>query len=287
MEIDEDCGQDCIMDVDKADATDPQCVTEYIGDIFRHFRQEESRYLPHPEYMEKQADINEKMRGILVDWLVEVHLKYKLKHETLYLAINLIDRFLEKQQVSRKKLQLVGVSGMLIASKYEEIYPPEIRDFVYITDKAYTKDEILAMEITMLNALEFQITIPSPVAFLERFEKVNKCDDVQMNLARYVMELTLCDIKMLRYCPSHLAASAVFLSNKLLRRHTAWPSQLIKHTRYTESLIKSCAKEMCCLVEGADRSSLTAVRKKYAQQKFNSVSTMVASAGQDRARPLP
>merc|ERR1719199_2421150 len=73
--------------------------------------------------MKNQGDINEKMRGILVDWLVEVHLKYKLKPETLYLAVNLIDRFLEKRQVTRKKLQLCGVTRMLIAAKYEEIYP--------------------------------------------------------------------------------------------------------------------------------------------------------------------
>lgn len=130
----------------------------------------------------------------------------------------------------------------------------------------------------MLNTLEFHLTLPSPVAFLERFAKVNKCDEVQLNLARYAMELCLTDMKMLRYCPSHLAASAIFLSNKLLRRHPAWPASLIKHTRYTENVIKSCAKEMCCLVEQADRNSLTAVRKKYAQQRLNSVSTMVASS---------
>merc|ERR1719498_2218902 len=115
--------------------------------------------------MAQQSDINEKMRGILIDWLVEVHLKYKLKPETLYLAVNVIDRFLEKCTISRKKLQLVGVTGMLIAAKYEEIYAPEVRDFVYITDKAYTKEEILQMEIAMLNALEFQITGPTPMSF--------------------------------------------------------------------------------------------------------------------------
>jgi cyclin B len=218
------------------------------------------------------------MRGILVDWLVEVHLKYKLKHETLYLAVSLIDRFLDKRQVSRKRLQLVGVTGLLIAAKYEEIYPPEIREFVYITDKAYTREEILSMEITMLNALEFHLTVPSPVAFLERFAKLNKCDQVHLDLARYVMELSLLDLKMLRYCPSHLAASAIFLSNKLLRRHPSWPAHLIKHTRYTDGLIKSCAKEICALVEEADRSSLAAIRKKYASEKFHGVSKMVTTA---------
>jgi cyclin B len=76
--------------------------------------------------MEAQPDVNEKMRDILIDWLVEVHLKYKLVPETLYLTVSLIDKYLEKVVVNREKLQLVGVTAMLIASKYEEIYAPEV-----------------------------------------------------------------------------------------------------------------------------------------------------------------
>ena len=92
-----------------------------------------------------QPHINEKMRAILIDWLVEVNLKFKLVPETLYLNIALIDMYLEKAEVVRNKLQLVGVTALLIASKYEEIYPPEIRDLVYITDKAYNKREVSVM----------------------------------------------------------------------------------------------------------------------------------------------
>ena len=93
--------------------------------------------------MQQQQDINEKMRAILVDWIIEVHLKFKLLPETLFITVSLIDRYLEIEQIKRTNLQLVGVTAMLIASKYEEIYAPEVRDFVYITDNAYTKEEIL------------------------------------------------------------------------------------------------------------------------------------------------
>lgn len=93
--------------------------------------------------MEEQPDITEKMRAILIDWLVEVHLKFKLLPETLYLTVNLIDRYLERKTILRDKLQLVGVTCMLIACKYEEIYPPIVKDFVYITDNAYSHQEIL------------------------------------------------------------------------------------------------------------------------------------------------
>ena len=122
--------------------------------------------------MTKQTDINEKMRAILIDWLVEVHLKFKLMVETLYLTVNLIDRYLEKESITRNKLQLVGVTAMFLASKYEEIYAPECRDFVYISDKAYTREQILAMEGLMLSKLNFQLTTPNALVFLKRFAKV-------------------------------------------------------------------------------------------------------------------
>jgi G2/mitotic-specific cyclin-B, other len=128
--------------IDERDADDPLCATAYVNDMYDHFRLMESGKSVRPLYMECQPHINERMRSILVDWLIEVHLKFKLVPETLYLTINLIDRYLERKEVSRPKLQLVGVTSLLIAAKYEEIYPPELRDLVYICDRAYTRNEV-------------------------------------------------------------------------------------------------------------------------------------------------
>jgi hypothetical protein len=128
--------------IDERDAEDPLCVTEYVQDMYHHFREKETITSVRPCYMDNQPHINERMRSILVDWLVEVHLKFKLVPETLYLTVNIIDRYLERKEVSRPKLQLVGVTALLIASKYEEIYPPELRDLVYICDRAYTRTEV-------------------------------------------------------------------------------------------------------------------------------------------------
>ena len=129
-------------DIDERDADDPLCATSYVQDMYEHFRSKEVSTSVRPVYMEDQQYINERMRSILVDWLVEVHLKFKLVPETLYLTVNIIDRYLCKTEVSRPKLQLVGVTALLIASKYEEIYPPELRDLVYICDRAYSKLEV-------------------------------------------------------------------------------------------------------------------------------------------------
>lgn len=111
-------------------------------------------------------DINEKMRGILVDWIIEVHLRFKLKAETLFLTINIIDRYLEKTQIMRTRLQLVAVAALLIAAKYEEIYVPDMKDFVFISDNAYSRQDILEMERSILITLEFNINIQSTYLFL-------------------------------------------------------------------------------------------------------------------------
>ena len=190
--------------------------SEYATEIFTHLKNTELEYIAKPGYMKNQNDINEKMRAILIDWLVEVHLKFKLYPETLYLTVNLIDRYLEKENVMRQHLQLVGVTSMLIASKYEEIYAPEVRDFVYITDKAYTKEEILSMEYKMLTKINFNVTTPSSYRFLERiFKLCPEADERVFNLSRYLIELSLVEYRMLKHHPSMLASAALFLSMKV------------------------------------------------------------------------
>lgn len=132
--------------------------------------QNESR--PH-NYIESQPELNEKMRAILIDWLVDVHQKFELSPEAFYLTINIIDRFLSVKTVPRRELQLVGISATLIASKYEEIWPPEVNDLVCISDRAYTHEQVLIMEKTILAKLEWTLTVPTHYVFLARFIKAS------------------------------------------------------------------------------------------------------------------
>ena len=137
-----------VDNIDERDKDDPLCVTVYVEDMYTHFRGKEIGTSVRPTFMENQAHINERMRSILVDWLVEVHMKFKLVPETLYLTVNIIDRYLERAEVSRPRLQLVGVTALLLASKYEEIYPPELRDLVYICDRAYTRQDVSTRQLS-------------------------------------------------------------------------------------------------------------------------------------------
>lgn len=150
---------------------------DYIPEIHGYLRALECRFRPNAGYMRKQRDISHSMRAILVDWLVEVAEEYRLQPQTLYIAVGYIDRFLSEMSVQRGKLQLVGVTCMLLAAKYEEIYPPAIDEFVYITDHTYTRDQILKMEHLVLKVLRFDMGPVTILTFLRRFLAAAHADD--------------------------------------------------------------------------------------------------------------
>jgi len=272
---DDDWVQD-LPEADRATAEDPQQVAEYARDIYRYLREREV-FARVGDYMAQQDDLTEKMRAILVDWLVEVHWKFKLGAETLFGTVHLLDTFLSRKQVKRQKLQLVGVTCMLLAAKHEEIYPPEIKDFVHVTDRAYSREDILDMEVGILNTLHFELTSPSPLQFLRRYIKLmGKHSPEHASLAEYSLELSLVNYRSIRHTPSHMAAAALLLANKVLKISPAWPPALIVATNYTEQQIKSCAKELCALLQQAEKASLQAVRKKFSHAQYHKVAKMVA-----------
>jgi hypothetical protein len=266
---------------DLAELGNAQFVSEYIDDIMSHLKSIERERIANPNYMSRQTDITAKMREILIDWLVEVHLKFRLTTETLYLTVNLIDRFLERRAVSRNKLQLVGCCAMLIASKYEEIYVPEVNDFVAIADRAYTRDNILNMETIMLSALSFNLTVPSAYRFGQRYFKLfGENNEMIRDLLFYLMELTLQDYRFLNYLPSQVAASAIYLaltsvyfSSGKQQWKNVWSSFQLTQTGYSNNDLQQCMTEISELAN-CTQAKYRAVRKKYAQKKFNSVATM-------------
>lgn len=247
----------------------PQLVDEYIDDIFQHLKEIEFNIVTNPHYMKSQTDINEKMRAILIDWLVEVHLKFKLVPETLFLTINLIDRYLNKKVIMRNRLQLVGVTAMLIACKYEEIYAPEVKDFVYITDKAYTKDEIFNMENDILLTLDFNITVPSSYRYMEIFNRYLKLEDNAIMFCRYLLELFLVEYKMIKYNPSLLAASTMYITLKITKKAEA--EKVTQLIGYSDEVLKECAKDICQILDNVEKNSLQAIRNKFSLPKFMEV----------------
>ena len=139
-------------------------------------QQTEKLTQPNGFYMRHQRAINENVRAILVDWIISIHAKFKLLPETLYLTINLIDRYLCFFDVQKRDVQLIGVASLIIATKYEEIYPPTVKDIIYLTDNTYSREQILKMEMSILFNLQFEIQQTSSYRFLERYWKIAKAD---------------------------------------------------------------------------------------------------------------
>ena len=243
-------------------------VAEYEAEIMHCMYGIEENNMGHFGYMAMQPDMNDKMREILIDWLAEVHLRFKLTPETLYLTVNIIDRYLEKAVISRKKLQLVGVASMLIACKYEEIYAPEIKDFAYITDNSYSKEEILDMEYRILKALGFGLSAPSAYRFFEHASvKADSCQKTKF-AAQYILELCLIKYNMLKYKPSIIANAAVCLAKRLVEHDKRWDEKKMK---YKEAELKPVMKEMLLIIHMSEKSNLQAIRQKFQATKYMEV----------------
>ena len=263
------------LDIEPADLErldNPQSVAVYAKEISDYMKETEEKYLARPNYLAKsQKDINEKMRAILIDWLIDVHLKFKLLPETLYLTVNLIDRYLEQVPVTRQKLQLVGVACMLIACKYEEIYSPEVKDFVYVTDKAYRREEVLEMEGKILSVLKFQLTTPSSFRFFERYAQLAKASEKAYHLGCYLLDLCLIEYKMMRYTPSMLACGALYIG-MAMTGNRGWSDMLVRNSKYEERAVRNCASELAMLAAPLhEKIALTAARRKYLLPKYSEV----------------
>eukprot|EP00761_Pharyngomonas_kirbyi_P003704 gb/GECH01003708.1/.p1 GENE.gb/GECH01003708.1/~~gb/GECH01003708.1/.p1 ORF type:complete len:412 (+),score=80.67 gb/GECH01003708.1/:1-1236(+) len=262
--------------VDIRDQHDPQCAVDYIKDIFEHFKRTEMQHAPNNSYMKAQPDISVKMRAILVDWLVDVHHKFNLCSETLYLTINIIDRFLSHKVVKRSKLQLVGVTAMLLASKYEDIFSPEVADFVYISDKAYSHDEILVMERMMLRTLSFNLTVPTLFPFIRRFLRVADACDQTRHLAFYFAEMALLNYHMLRFPPSMIASACVYMALRMTRPEEPWSSVMKHYANYGVDELTEASDVLFTFAKNIERSKLQATRVKYNSSKRGQVTSIVA-----------
>lgn len=251
-----------------------KCLAEYSEEVHQYLRDMEVRIRPRANYMMRQPDITHSMRSILVDWLVEVSQEYKLEVETLYLTVSYIDRFLSSMSVLRSKLQLVGAASMFIASKYEEVYPPDLSEFVYITDDTYSKKQVLKMEHVILKALAFDLSAPTIYYFLQRILCLCNIPDNIKNLAKYLSELTLLEGEVfLRFLPSEIAASALALANFTFGC-VPWTDDMWEVSGYKLKHLDDCIVALHIMFLNANECKHKAIREKYKSPLLNAVSLM-------------
>ncbi|KAI3822046.1 hypothetical protein L1987_09627 [Smallanthus sonchifolius] len=277
-----------ILDIDSKH-NDPQMCSLYAAELYNNLRAAELKGRPSVNYMKTvQRDITQEMRGILIDWLVEVREEYKLTPETLYLIVTLIDQYLSKMYIEKQRLQLLGITCMLIASKYEETIAPRVEDFCFITDGTYTRREVLDMEREVVDVLSFHLSVPTVIKFLRRFilaaQSSYKAPIVELeHLANYLAELTLTEYSFLKFLPSLVAASAVFFAKWTLDQvEHPWNPTLEHYTNYKASELKATVLALQDL-QLNNEATLQAIRQKYMQNKLNKVAILTS---QKPVKPL-
>lgn len=268
-----------VENIDTDDTANPVLVSEYVNDIYSYLYELEVEFPILENHLKNQKEVTPRMRAVLIDWLNEVHYQFHLMGETFHMTVGIIDRYLQKvANTPREHLQLVGVTALFIAAKYEELYPPEIRDFVYITDDTYTKEQILAMEKKIMKSLDFQLGRPLSIHFLRRYSKAGKAVDCHHLMSKYFLELTTVEYSMAHYRPSEIAASSLFLSLKLLKTsademNKFWTPTLEFYSRYSAEHLMPIVKKIAEIVKNAPTAKLRAVYNKYQSSKFERIST--------------
>lgn len=239
--------------------------------ILNNLIRREEQFGPLGNYMDIQEDINKRMRAILMDWLVDVSMKFKLRPTTLLSAANLIDRYLSRRSIKRQNLQLLGIACLMIISKFEEIYPPLVEKYVTVCANAYTRQEILNMEAEILDALGFGLTQTSSYSFLTLFNQRLSLEDKPFAFVHYILETSLLEYSMLKYSNLTLACGAIFLTNKIFKCGD-WTNDLLTMSKLEEKEVKKCAKELYLVMLKADKCSLDAIKRKFSMEKYHEVS---------------
>ncbi|KAJ7096702.1 g2/mitotic-specific cyclin cdc13 [Mycena belliarum] len=252
-------------DLDADDADDPVMVSEYVIDIFNYLKQVELTTMPNPNYMASQTELAWKMRGVLNDWLIQLHVRFRLLSETLFLCVNIIDRFLSARVVSLAKLQLVGVTCMFIAAKFEEVVAPSVTQFLECADSSYTEAEILQAERYVLKTLDWNLSYPNPVHYLRRISKADDYNLKARTLGKYLLEIGCLEWRLIAAPPSLLAAAAIWLARMALGEEN-WTPNLAHYSSYPESALLPTANLMLNYILKPPRHE--AFHHKYAGKKF-------------------
>ncbi|XP_074594569.1 G2/mitotic-specific cyclin-B-like [Brevipalpus obovatus] len=263
-----------VENIDQLDGDNTFQVSEYVNDIYSYLRQLERKYAIKQNPLSSQKEYSSNLRMVLVDWLITIHHQFKLCMETYFMTIQLIDRYCQLEQVPKKKIQLVGVTGLFIASKFEEIYPPEMEEILRVCDGIYTKKDIIRMEISMLKTLNFDICRPLPIHFLRRWIKAAHADACVYNMSKYLMELCSLFYECTHWDPSVIAAAALYISRRILNNNQPWTRTLEFYTRYSEDQLKSYVSIISKIILKIPDSKYQSCRKKYFSVKFNKVSRL-------------
>lgn len=265
---------------DQLDIRDPQMVAELATDIYKNIRKEEAEKQIDVDYLSRiqtPSEVKDTSRAFLIEWIIDVHRKFRLLPETLYVTVYIIDKFLSLKQIKKSQLHILGVTSLLISTKYEEIYPPELKDLLTVSENKFTRAEVLKMEKEILLTLQFDLTCPSAYRFLERFRKLSSVvggDDKVFFFAQYIQEISLLDASLLKYKASEIAAASLILASKSLKKVNVWNKEMERATEYTDAYLQPIAEDVKSFVLEVNPKFLTTLKYKFSKQEYKEVASL-------------
>uniref|UniRef100_A0A0G4I227 Uncharacterized protein n=1 Tax=Chromera velia CCMP2878 TaxID=1169474 RepID=A0A0G4I227_9ALVE len=197
---------------DREHLTDPDWFVHYVKGVHRYHKRIEGGYVLNSARFPAWDSVDDDYRAIVVDWMIEAQNKCKMSEESLYLAVNLMDRYIGRRLATEKELMLVAVTSLFLGAKFEEIWPPEVNDLVWMTKNKVTRNEVLDKEVEILNRLQFNLTFPTPYTFMLRYAKAVGLQDKHVVFCQYLMELLMPSKKFSTYESSRIAAAALHLT---------------------------------------------------------------------------
>ncbi|XP_074042305.1 G2/mitotic-specific cyclin-B isoform X2 [Leptinotarsa decemlineata] len=270
------CRQLDIVDPDEECKYDPFMVTEYIQDIFKYMRTMEDKYPIRKDFLNGR-ETTPRMRQMVIDWLVGVCLNFNMRIETLHICVSLIDRYIQDNEAVRNISQLVGISALFIAAKYEEIYYPCLCDLKFTCSYIYSDRKILQTERDILRKLDFGLGRPVSIHFLKRYGHIAKVNTIHHVLGKYMLELALMEYDMAHVKPSLQAAAACCLSigilNGISDLSSLWNPTLIYYTGYEYADFEDVLVCLAKILMTSDTSSFQTIRRKYAGPECQQISS--------------
>ena len=247
-------------------------VADYASIMFLDYWQDRAPDDRVGDYLAFKLHLTATMRATVIDWLVQVHAKWRLYPEALFTCVSLFDRFLDAStNVPAKHLQLAGICCLTIAAKYENGKYMDLYDVADICASTYFVSQLLATEVLILNAVSFDIGKPTSITFLLYMASVAQSTSKQVFLAQYLLELSLLDYyASTRHKPLELAAAALLISYRITS-NAPLPSELTTLTGLDQFSLSSVARYLCLL---ASQQSLTGVRRKFESSRFMSVALL-------------
>jgi len=259
-----------VRNIDAPDIGRIQYAPEYAEDIFTYAFGEEYKLVSPPGFLEDNPRISTRHRSIIVNRLVEIADKFRCSSDVIFYTISYLDQYLHKTpDAMRSRLHAIGVTALWLANKVEEVYPIPMSDLVFITDNEATVPLMKSLEIDYLKKLGGKVTPVHQLMFLRRFSKAAAVAPRAHHMAKYITELAFTEILFCHTLPSKLAASALYLTNRLLNRPMGWWDATMEYySRYRESDLFETAEALLGILRRARTNEFSAVYRKYSSQRL-------------------